>query len=116
MANIKLETLGGDKRQIRVAFYYDVPVNQQLAGAVDSTREPARGTSTNLDAAGKDGLKAGTVYEYVWTFQGAEGKTAAEVKAILEQAWTDLQSKAAAQYKDRYQYVGVFFDGTNWSI
>jgi hypothetical protein len=116
VANIKLETLGGDKRQIRVAFYYDVPVNLQLAGAVDSTREPARGTSTNLDAAGKDGLKAGTVYEYIYPYRRPDGHTAAQVKADLKQAWTDLQQRAADEYKERYQYVGVFFDGTNWSI
>lgn len=116
MANIRLETLGGDKTQVRVALYYDVPVNLQLAGAVDSSREPARGASTNLDQAGKDGLKAGTVYEYVYLLRGIEGKTGAQIKAALEQAWSDLQAKAAAEYKDRYQYVGVYFDGTNWSI
>lgn len=114
MPNILIETLGGDKSQIRAAYYYDVPAQFQLAGAVDATREPARGSSTNLDQAGKDGLKAGAVFEYIRMFRVQPGQTVDAVKAAMIADRIALQSEALDQYQERFRYVGVFYNGTNW--
>jgi hypothetical protein len=114
MPNILLETLGGDRNQINVAYYYDVPANKQLAGAVNSSREPARGTSTNLDQAGKDGLKNGAVYEYLHTFRRPDGWTSQQVRDQLIADRAALAQIAAAEYDERYKYVGLFYNGTSW--
>lgn len=114
MPNILLETLGGDKDSIRVAFYYDVPVNKRLAGAADATREPARGASTNLDAAGKIGLKDGSIYEYIQTVNPNPSMDAASIKTMLLTNRTDLAVTAANEYNEKYRYVGVFYNGTVW--
>jgi hypothetical protein len=114
MPNILLETLGGDKNSINVAFYYDVPVNKRLAGAADSTREPARGTSTNLNAAGKTGLKDGSVYEYIQTVNPNPNMDAAAIKVMLITNRTDLALTAANEYNDKYKFVGVAYNGATW--
>lgn len=114
MPNVLIETLGGDRKRIRAAYYYDVPVGIQLPGAVDSTREPQRGVDTNLNQAAKDGLKAGTVYEYLRSFDIDPAWTIAEIRSQLEADRLALQAIAAAEYKDKFQFVGRFFDGTDW--
>lgn len=114
MPNIQLETLGGNKEQITVAFYYDVPANKQLSGAVDSTREPARGAQSALDQAGRDGLKAGSVFEFIYTFRPSPGMTGVQIRAAIVADRAAVAADAASEYESRYRFVGANYNGTVW--
>jgi len=114
MPNIQIEVLNISADEVSAVFYYDVPVNNQLTGAVDNTRTQP---GTRLDAAGVTGLQAGTVH-FLVVSRNVVGKTPAQIAAMLQSEYTAASSIALADYQNKYtnrQHLGKAYNGTTWS-
>ncbi len=111
---IKLEIIDFSAEHVTVAFYWPVPVGDQLTGADDQARTPA---GSALSAPEIQDLKDGKLYEQVRSFD-TSGHTLAVMKSRLESLWTSLQDEALDAYRAAYRLkdrVGSTWDGASWS-
>lgn len=113
---IQIEILDVDKDTVRAAFYYPVPANIKLPGAVDATRQPS---GTRLAAADLPALQDGTLFEFIVTAI-VTGMTPAQIASALNSMYADatVQAQAAAQYSDLYtnkQYLHSAYENAVWS-
>jgi hypothetical protein len=106
----RIEVLSGDNDSIEVVYTYPVPAQMQKPLAAD----PSRVTfGARLTAQEITDIKNGTRWQIVRT-ESTKGFSAVRLAQHLEERWTQLQTDAAAEYTNRFQYVGKWFDGTQW--
>ncbi len=111
---VQIEILSLSPERANLALYYPVPVGQQIAAAVNQTREAA---GVRLSAQELQDLKDGKLAELVKTVS-ISGMSKVEAKARIEASWGERQAEARAAYATMFRdadLVGKAFDGTSWS-
>lgn len=107
---IILERLPSERISYRYAMWVDVPLSQQVRYA-DPDKESRYADITADELAL---LRTGEVLEVVETFERETGTTLAQIIAMLEARWTQLQSQITNQKVwDRY---GTSWDGDTWDV
>jgi hypothetical protein len=106
----RIEVLSGDNDSIEVVYTYPVPAQMQKPLAADANRIVYGAHLTAQEIAD---IKAGTRWQIVRT-ESTKGFSVARLATHLEERWTLLQIEAAAEYTNRFQYVGKWFDGSQW--
>jgi hypothetical protein len=104
---IQIEIILESSTEIRAAYYYPVPLPQQLPGAVDPTRVPA---GVALSPTEVQKLKDGEITEYVVIEQMATLDTGARRSKLVNE-WAKTRGTALQKYKSDYSTAGAYFDG-----
>ena len=113
--NIQIEILSINSDQVTAAFYYAVPVANQLASAASATRMQF---GTRLDAPSLAALQAGTVYGEVVSRSLVGIVVSTQSATLLQSEYAAFAAQALLNYAGKYtnlQYLGKAFDGTLWS-
>ena len=105
---IKIEILSESATETSAAFYYPVPVGQQLPAAEDQLREPS-GVALSLEET--QDLKDGKIYEYIWT-SSTGGLDVPQRRSKLVNEWATNQADAIREYKSRFGGAGDYYDDT----
>lgn len=100
----------GDARPIfRVVLWADVPVARRpFYAQADATSAYRNATQAEIDA-----IRTGAVVERQMTVSADPPQTAAQLRALIQDAWTAFQAEITA--RNPWSRYGTSWDGTTWT-
>lgn len=96
-------------KTVAVFLYYIVPAREQVAGAIDPTRQPL---GTELTASELTDLRNGSLYEYKATLILRDN---IDLYSQLVAFWNRTRLKALEDYREKYDTTSKVYRDGIWS-
>lgn len=109
---LETTTQDGGLISLRVAFWLPITAGQEAPlSALSATPSAWKSAATDEIAA----LQAGTVVEEVRVFLFAQSVAVADIRKLIQTAYSDRVAYLAA-LPPKGKYYGSYFDGTAWAV